>query len=176
MNPEKRTTLNQERIILVDESIRAKVQAIITNLESQHLDPIIAADVFRSPQKQLELFGRGVTKVKWGFHCATTKDGKPGSLAADIVHADKGWNVKPEFWLQLGKAAFDAGLHWGGFFGLSPNLTKILTIAFNYGDPVSYFKQQGVPIERVKLGWDPAHVEVKGLSIVDAKAGIRLKF
>jgi hypothetical protein len=176
MNREKRTSLNQERLALVDETIRPKVQAVLTLLEYRNYQPLIASEVFRSPQKQLELFQRGVTKVRWGFHCATTRDGQAGSLAADIIDADKGWNMNNEFWLRLGKAAFDEGLHWGGFFGLTRNLERLLVVAFNFGDPVEYFRQQRLPLEKVKKGWDPAHLEVKGLSIAEARAGVRLKF
>jgi len=159
----QRKKANAERLEKVDPSIRERVSMCLEYLESQGHRPVIDGDVWRSPETQLRKFRQGVSKAKWGFHCATTKDGKPGSLAADIVDADRLWTAGEDYWLDVGRAALKAGLGWGGFFGLKDaekeRLRKILD---GETDPA-----------KVTRGWDPAHVQVAGLEISEAKAGKR---
>ena len=163
MTEDERKRLNAERLKLIDTSIRSRVAHVITDMEAAGHKPFIHGDVWRSPQKQIELFKRGVTKVRWGFHCATTPQGKPGALAADVIDASKGWNAPATFWLALGAAAKKHGLHWGGYFGLTSTLKKALHDALGTSAATS----------RMKLGWDVAHVEIAGVTVAQAKAGKR---
>lgn len=162
MNEAARKKANQERLRLIDETIRPNVRAVLRDLERQGLRPAIDADVWRSPEKQLELHKKGVTKVKWGFHCAT-RDGKPGSLAADIVDAERAWNVDTEWWLRLGGSAVRRGLGWGGFFGVPAHLRRSLESALKRRDWDT----------ALKIGWDPAHVETTRVTIAEARRGKR---
>jgi len=173
MQETQRTSLNSERLLLVDLSIRNQVSGVLCDLESCGLRPLIASGVWRDPKEQYALYKKGVSKVTWGFHCATTPEGKPGSLAADIVDADRGWEVGNEFWLRLGNAARIHGLNWGGFFGLAEPQRIVLRKAFLTGDPVEYFKHRDIPLAQVKRGWDPAHVETARVTIAQAKRGER---
>jgi len=165
MNEVQRKKLNEERLLLIDEAIRNRVSNVITELEQQGLRPVIAKEVWRDPALQKKLFDEGKSKVQWGFHCATTPDGKPSSLAADIVDAELGWDAPRKFWILLGGAAATHRLHWGGYFGFVklPKLKQRLnqTLKDKDFDP------------SIKMGWDPAHVEVKGITIAEAKAGNR---
>lgn len=148
---------------MIDRSIRDKVAAVIKDLEGHGLEPLIAASVFRKPEEQLKLYNAGRSQVKWGFHCAMTKDGKPGSLAADIVDAKLGWNAPGKFWLMLGSSAMAHGLGWGGLWGLPDTLRKgILKIIED--------KDWNRP---VKFGWDVAHIETTAVTVAQAKAGKR---
>jgi hypothetical protein len=127
MNDARRTKQNQDMLLKIDRSIRPAVAAVLKDLEKQGQRPLIDGGVWRSPAEQLEKFKHGFSKVRWGFHCATTKDGKPDSLAADIVDANKMWNASREFWLRLGASAVAHNLGWGGFFGLPKHMKDGLT-------------------------------------------------
>lgn len=163
MNEQERKKLNDERLLLIDSSIRPAVALILTDLEMEEELPLIAKDVFRSPQRQLELYRQGRSKVRWSFHNATTKDGQPGSLAADIVDANLAWNARRDFWLKLGGAALRRGLNWGGYWGLPDRLRGALKLALQARDYSI----------KIALGWDVAHVETAAVTIAEAKVGKR---
>jgi hypothetical protein len=163
MNEERRKKQNHDMLAKVDKTIRPAVAAVLADLEKQGQRPLIDVGVWRSPQEQLEKFKQGFSKVRWGFHCATTKDGKPDSLAADIVDANKMWNASREFWLRLGASAIAHNLGWGGFFGLPKKMKEALRAELKH-------KKFHSP---AKLGWDVAHVETTRVTIAEAKAGKR---
>ena len=163
MDETTRKRLNVERLRLIDPTIRQNVKAVLADLERKGLRPVIHSEVWRSPAEQLEKFKKGLSQVRWGFHCATTKTGKPDSLAADIVDANKAWNVNRDWWLHVGAAAQRRGLNWGGYFGLNKNLRGGLR------DVLERKQFQANP----KIGWDPAHVETARVTIAQAKAGKR---
>jgi hypothetical protein len=158
-----RKKLNGERLLLVDTSIRAQARAVLTDMEGLNMRPLIAPEVWRSPALQLQKFREGTSKLKWGFHCATTQAGKPASLAADIVDANKLWGASQEFWLKLGSCALAHDLGWGGFWGLPANVRVGLTVTLER-------KQWKA---KVKLGWDVAHVETTRVTVAEARAGKR---
>lgn len=163
MIEQRRKQQNKDMLLKIDKSIRPAVAAVIADLEQQGQRPLIDKGVWRSPAEQLEKFKHGFSKVKWGYHCATTKDGKPDSLAADIVDANKLWNASREFWLRLGAAALKHKLGWGGYFGLPKAMKEALRAELQH----KHFNSQA------KLGWDTAHVETARVTIAEAKAGKR---
>lgn len=169
MDDQKRRETNQIRLALIDVSIRARVAAVLGRLESRGLDPLIATDVWRSPAVQLQKFRQGVSKLRWGFHCATTKEGKPGSLAADIVDANLNWNAPASFWLAVGAAAAEFGLSWGGFFGLAREQREHLTAI------LENFRTSGTIGAKPIFGWDVAHVETAFVSVANAQSGYRIR-
>jgi hypothetical protein len=171
MTEETRKKLNAERLKLVDVSIRAKVKAVLATMEHYGHRPLIGGEVWRSPAEQLAMVRRGVSKLKWGFHCATTKDGKPASLAADIVDAEKAWGASDAFWLTLGYAARAQGLGWGGYWGLGAAAKKRLSQAIDWAKT----QDDAVvpPMPKADRGWDVAHVEVTGITPAQARAGMR---
>ena len=174
MTDAKRQTLNAERLLLVNKAIRAKVKSVLATLEFYGFRPLIAKEVWRDPATQLGMFRRGVSKRKWGFHCAT-EGGKPASLAADIVDTDNstnddpsvdddsGWDAPPRFWLTLGYAAKAQGLRWGGYWGLSSARKTGLEAA------LPSVKNSAKVSASVKFGWDVAHVEIAGISVAEAR-------
>jgi hypothetical protein len=160
---QQRKAANAERLKLIDPSIRPKVAAVIRDLERQSLKPLIDKHVFRTPAEQAELVRQGFSQVRWGFHNAQRPNGKPGSLAADIVDARLFWDVKKKFWLQVGASALKHGLEWGGMFDVPRNLRPTLRQRLLAGDLDP----------RLKIGWDPAHVQTARVSIAEAKQGKR---
>lgn len=166
MNEVDRQIANVSRLRKIDETIRPQVESILNTLEFYGFRPKIAREVWRNPAEQLEMYRRGVSRARWGFHCAT-RNGQPASLAADIVDADKDWDAPLRFWVVLGYAARAQGLGWGGYWGLNKALRAGLDRAL---DGV----KTGAPIPRgLKIGWDAAHVETARVTIAEAKAGKR---
>jgi hypothetical protein len=163
MNEEARKKQNRDMLLKVDKTIRGAVSAVLADLEKQGQRPLIHTDVWRSPKVQEEKFKQGFSKLRWGFHCATTPDGKPDSLAADIIDANKAWNASHEFWLRLGASAIAHDLGWGGFFGLPASMKAGLRSELQHKN----FKSPA------KLGWDVAHCETTRVTIAAAKAGKR---
>lgn len=168
MTEETRKRLNEERLLKIDASIRTQVRAVLATLEYYGHKPLIDGDVWRDPKVQLALFRRGVSKLTWGFHCATTKQGRPASLAADIVDANRRWEASQAFWLCLGYAAKAQGLGWGGYWGLPANVRKGLDTALE-----TVKTKEPLPSMRVQFGWDRAHVETRRVTVAEARAGKR---
>ena len=155
---------NAERLLLIDPSIRQAVHEVLNGMSRDGHLPVIAADVWRDPARQLELYNQGKSELKWGFHCACLPDGSPGSLAADIIDYERGWNVPLYWWAHIGYHAWQNNLGWGGYFGLTEEMRASLAQSIQ--------KQNFEAV--TKIGWDGAHCEVSGLSVSDARKGIRL--
>lgn len=169
MNETDRKAKNAARLKLIDPTIRKQVAAVLATMEYYGHEPIIHGDVWRSPAKQLELYRRGVSWVRWGFHCAE-RNSKPASLAADIIDADVGWNATIEFWLTLGYAARAQGLGWGGYWKLTKAERARLDVL---GKEVTKGGRDIGSRESVKLGIDVAHVETARVTVAQAKKGKR---
>jgi hypothetical protein len=168
MTEAQRNSLNQQRLQKISPTIRNQVARCLATLEHYGHRPLIAREVYRTPQKQLELYRTGRSKANWGYHCATTPDGKPDSLAADIIDCEKGWNASREFWATLGYAAYHNGLGWGGLW------IKETRVRQATADYVSQKQNAGQQVpDRLRFGWDAAHVETKRVTISEAARGLR---
>lgn len=146
--------------------MRPKVRAILNDLEAHGWQPIIDPGVHRTPAEQLEKFKAGYSKVKYSYHNVTGKDGTPESLAADIVDVRYAWNSPKSFWLMLAAAAESHGLDSGIYWGLTNAQRQVIHTAIAKRD----FNNPKIP-----LGWDTAHVEVHGISLLAARLGKRPK-
>lgn len=106
----------EKKISSLDKKMQGKVERVIKSLDEQGYKPKIVY-AWRSVTKQLELFNKGNSKVKFSFHNAQKRDGMPNAAAADIIDKRWAWSEKAEennFWQALGKAAKKEGLFWGG--------------------------------------------------------------
>lgn len=169
MTETQREKRNAERLLLIDVTIRDKVRAVLSSMEHYGHRPLIAAEVWRDPALQLSMYKRGVSKLKWGFHCST-RNGKPASLAADIVDAAKAWNASREFWLCLVYASMAQGLGSGAFWGLpAPQRERLRRLAVE----VTRDGRKLKTTDKVEFGWDRAHSETKRVTVAEAKAGKR---
>lgn len=160
MDEQRRIATNLARLELLDSSIRELVGNALRIVEACGYRPVIDKNVWRTPAEQLALYRAGRTRLRWGYHCAT-RDGKPASLAADIICADRGWNVPMSFWLAVGHAARVVGLEWGGLWGLPPGVRRQLW---------ERVREWPCSTEGIKLGWDPAHVQTAHLTVAQARA------
>lgn len=159
----QRKTLNAARLLKLNPAMRRKVAAIIADLEAHGYQPLIDAQVWRSPAQQAKLKAQGRSKVSYSFHNCTTRAGLPDSLAADITDARYGWESPKAFWLTLAAAAQAHGCTTGIYWGLSVDKRIKIRKAIARRDFNAL----------VELGWDTAHVEPSGLTLDEAKAGKR---
>lgn len=145
--------------------MRPKVAAVLHDLEMHHWKPLIDGAVHRSPEQQRALVNAGRSKVMFSFHNCTSRTGTPESLAADIVDQRYGWEPPRLYWLHLAASALAHDLNSGIFFGLRGREAE-LRRALEAGR---------FDIGSTSLGWDPAHVHWRGISLTAAKLGKRPK-
>lgn len=82
--------------------------------------PMFAAEMYRTPQRQDDMFALGLSRAKAG------KGAHPYGCALDIVHSTEGWNIPKEAWLLIGHVGKEliqkkglalVSLAWGGDWG-----------------------------------------------------------
>ena len=162
MNEANRKKRNQTKLSECYPKFAQSVTNILTELENQGVRPRIQ-EAWRSPAAQLVAYNSGHAKLKYGFHNVTDKNGKPESPAVDILDDDAPLNPSKCFLLMLAASARRNGLQTGILWGLTPALSNGVNQAINAGN----FNAN------VKIGWDPCHVEVIGITPTQAKAGTR---
>ena len=158
----KRKERNAERLTELFPTFRARIQQVIADLEAMGLRPRIQ-DAYRSPEDQLIAFNSGHSKLKFGFHNVTGKNGEKESLAVDLLDDDNPLNIPVSFLLKLAFASEKNGLETGIRWGLPSRLREAIDAAIaalEFDAPV-------------KIGWDPTHVQPTGMSASEAKAGKR---
>jgi hypothetical protein len=138
------------------------VEKVLSELEGQDIRPRIQ-EAWRSPVDQLEAYNRGNSKLKFGFHNVTAQNGSPEALAVDILDDDAPLNPSVCYLLKLAVAARKNGLQTGILWGLPKRLADSTDLSIRLGDFDT----------KVKVGWDPCHVEVTGLTLTDVKKGAR---
>jgi hypothetical protein len=164
MTAQQRHALNHARLQLINPTLRLKVAAVLTDLESHADCPLIDAGVWRSPAEQLQKFNAGLSKVKWSFHNANNTQGKPDSLAADITDSRWGWDSPLAFWLRLAASAQAHAMESGIFWGLTSAQRAAISAAIS--------TRNWTP-GNISRGWDPAHIQVRGISLIRARFGAR---
>ena len=162
MKEADRINRNQTRLLELYPTFRARVKKAIIALEAQGIRPRIQ-DGWRSPEDQRKAYDSGNSKLLFGFHNVTSTDGKPESLAVDMLDDDAPLNVDRPYLLQLAAAAEKAGLTTGIRWGLPANLSAAIDTAIADQDWGA----------NVKVGWDPTHVQPTGITVAEAKAGRR---
>jgi hypothetical protein len=158
MNETARKKRNRDRLAECHPGFAAPLAKLIERLEEHGFRPRIQ-DAWRSPERQKELFAAGKSKLEWGFHNATGAGGERESLAVDLLDDDQPLGPSSRYVLTLAVLAGDLGLRTGALWGLSKNLRKatVEAIARRKFDAA------------VKIGWDPCHVEITGISVAAAR-------
>jgi hypothetical protein len=160
---ETRRQQNAQRLQKISPTIRPAVALVIADMEADGHRPLIHENVHRTIAEQLQMVRRGVSKTRYSYHNATTPDGRPDSLAADIVDADQLWNVERRFWMDLCRHALARGLRSGYFFGLTLKEKQALLGACERRDYGA----------KLRTGWDAAHVQTARVTIEQARQGLR---
>ena len=162
-NDSERAAMNRKRLLKMYPTMRPKIEAVIRDMEGKGWKPVIDGQVHRTPAEQAALKAKGVSKVSYSYHTVTGPNGRPESLAADIVDVRYGWDAPPKYWLQLAACAEAHGLTTGIRWGLNKVKRALL-------ESILRKKDWGA---KYAMGWDAAHVEAKGIGLSQAKAGKR---
>lgn len=140
------------------------VAAVIADMESEGFKPRIG-ETWRSPEEQLVKFKKGLSHVRWGFHCATTPEGKPDSLGCDIIDQDFPLAMSLRFMIALLWAARRHMLTTGVLFGLPEVYRRIL---------IEKASLKKFDYSTSRIGWDGGHLEPMMLTVSQARAGMRM--
>ena len=161
----QRIANNNAKLLELYPPYRPLIQAVLKEMELAGYRPRIQT-AWRSIADQLDAYKRGTSKVQFGFHNVTGANGAKESLAVDIWDDDRLEQVKVDFMLHLAAAAEAQGLITGIRWDLADEDSVLIDIALQN-------KNWGA---KIRVGYDPLHVEPVGITIQDAKAGKRPMF
>ena len=162
MNEADRKAYNLNKLKELYPFFRTKIEAVIREMELAGYRPRVQT-AWRSPADQLDAYRRGTSKVQYGFHNATSASGEKEALAADIWDDDRLQKVKVDFMLRLAAAAEAQGLITGIRWDLADEDSVLIDIAL----------QNKHWDAKIRVGWDPLHVEVTGMTTQEARGGRR---
>jgi hypothetical protein len=156
---------NKTKLFELYPAFRTRIDVVLKELEQAGYRPRIQT-AWRSPAEQLDAYRRGTSKVMYGFHNVTSSAGIKESLATDILDDDNPTTTKVAFMLHLAAAAEARGLVTGIRWDLKDEDMVLIDIAL----------QNKNWDAKVRVGWDPLHVEPMGITIMEAKGGKRPDF
>lgn len=158
----QRILRNVARLGELYSTFEVKVRAMLDDLEGQGYRPRIQV-AYRSLEEQLRAYATGKSKLKYGFHNVTGPNGTPQALAVDCLDDDQPLHSPMGFILRLARAAQDQGLVTGIRWGLPMRQVEALNSI------IKSRQWDATP----KIGWDPLHCEITGISPVQARKGMR---
>ena len=164
MDDNERHQRNAERAMELNPVFAKHVAAVFRDMESEGFRPRIN-DAWRDPKVQLEKFRKGLSHVRWGFHCAVTPEGKPDAMAADTIDEDSPLAPRLRYEIALLWAARRNGLTTGLLFGLPEVYKRQLIEAAS---------QKKFDFVTKRVGWDGGHLEPLFITVAQARAGIRM--
>ena len=162
MKEEARKKRNETLLLELFPTFRVRVEMVIIILEAKGIRPRIQ-EAWRSQADQEEEFKSMHSQVRFGFHNITAPDGNREALAVDLVDEDTPLKTDTRYLLQLAAAAQDAGVMTGIRWGLPERLIGGIEAAIEAQNWDA----------RVKVGWDPTHVQPVEITIEQARAGMR---
>lgn len=162
MTEKDRNKRNSSRAKELYPTFRARILQVIRDLEAQGLRPRIQ-DAWRSPEAQLEAFKSGHSKLEYGFHNVTGSNGAKEALAVDLLDDDHPAKERTEYLLHLAAAAEANGLITGIRWDLEDKERKAIDSAIS----AKNWKA------KVKVSWDPTHVQPTGITPGQARMGSR---
>lgn len=157
-----RKARNSQRLNELHPVFSRRISTIIGELEADGYRPRIQ-DAWRSPEAQLAAFNAGKSELKFGFHNVTGPAGQKESLAVDLLDDDFPLNSRSEYLLRLAGVAVRHVCQTGVKWGLPSHLRQAIDDAINSRDWNA----------RLKIGWDPTHVEPTDVTVGDAENGQR---
>jgi hypothetical protein len=162
MQEAARQARNTQRLAELHPAFATRISAVIASLEDAGYRPRIQ-DGWRSPQSQLEAFNSGKSKLKFGYHNVTGAGGKPESLAVDLLDDDFPLNSRLDYLLHLAASASAVTCQTGIRWGLPAALCAAIDSALAARDWSA----------KLKIGWDPTHVEPTDVTVTEARNGKR---
>ncbi len=162
MNEYDRIQNNTKKLDELYPYFRTRIIEVINTMEHAGYHPRIQT-AWRSLADQLEAYKNGTSQVQYGFHNVTSATGVKEALAVDILDNDNPTGPKLDYILHLAAAAEEQGLITGVRWGLADEDSVLIDIAL---------KNQNWDA-KIRVGWDPLHVEVTGMTIQEAKNGKR---
>ena len=162
MDEAARRQRNKQRLGECFPAFRTHLERVLEALEAQGLRPRIQ-DAWRSIEDQLVAFNKGTSKLKFGFHNVTGSGGAKEALAADVLDDNKPLAPGTRYLLALAHAARAHRLETGILWGLPVALANGVEAALAAGNLAA----------PVKVGFDPTHVQVTGITVTEARAGAR---
>ena len=162
MTEEAREKRNADRLTECHPWFARRLSRVLDGLEARGLRPRIQ-DAWRSPEAQQAAYDAGHSKLKFGFHNVTGAGGRKEALAADVLDDAGPLAPSSRYLLALAAEARAEGLETGIAWGLPEALRAGVEAAVGAGDVGA----------KVKVGWDPTHVQVVGLTPADARSGRR---
>lgn len=162
MTDARRQIRNGERLDECHPAFRAALRRVLRLVEADGYRPRIQ-DAYRDPAVQLAAFEAGRSQLRYGLHNVTSAAGRPEALAADVLDDDAPLAPARRYLLRLAIAADQCGLETGIGWGLPTALRRHLDLAIAHREVEA----------TVKLGWDPCHVQIRGVRLRDVIAGYR---
>jgi hypothetical protein len=162
MQEHQRLARNQQRLTECHEVFVEALTGVIKDMEGLGFRPRIQ-DAWRSPEAQLAAVASGSSELRFGFHNVTGVDGRKEALAVDLLDDDAPLESSRRYVLTLAAVARDHGLETGILWGLQRPTRERLQRAILERD----FEAPG------KIGWDPCHVQVTGITSAQARQGLR---
>jgi hypothetical protein len=161
LNESRRWMTNETLLAECDTGFAARVRAVIQDLEGSGFHPWVA-ESWRSPKDQVQAFRLGRSKVRFGFHNIVGPGREPRSFAVDLIDRLGSDNPSQEYALRLSTVARAYNLTTGILWGLSSQ--ERLAVGKALRAPHTFAK--------LKIGWDPCHLEPADLSISQLVASI----
>lgn len=162
MKEAARQARNAQRLTTLYPSFADRIKKVISRLETEGLRPRIQ-DAWRSKEDQEKAYKTGKAKLRFGFHNVTGAEGEEQALAVDLLDDDAPLAPSTSYILRLAAAAEAEGLITGIRWDMPKNLIKGIDAAIAAKDWDA----------KVKVGWDPLHVQTTGVTVSEAKAGQR---
>lgn len=162
MNETQRQDRNERMLAECWKSFAFAMRHVIGAMEGDGWRPRIQS-AYRSPADQKAAYLAGNSKLLFGFHNITGPNGKPESLAVDVL--DDGHPLDPSRAYLISLAHFcdhyrlSTGIGWG----LPRTMREEVKVALVAKD-VAY---------KGKIGWDPTHCEPMDMTVAEARAGKR---
>jgi len=158
----ERIAYNKNKLKDLYPAFRTRIEAVLKEMEDAGYRPRLQV-TWRSVADQLDAYRRGKTRVLFGFHNITGANGVREALAVDIWDDNLLDKVKVDFILHLAAAAEAQGLTTGVRWDLPDEDSVLIDIAL----------QNQNWDAKIRVGWDPLHVEPTEITIEEAKAGKR---
>lgn len=162
MNETARTQRNSQRLDECFLPFATVLRRVLDTMEAQGFRPRIQ-DAWRSPEAQEHAVNTGKSKLRFGFHNATGAGGAKQALACDVLDDDSPLAPGTRYLLALAVAARAHGLDTGILWELSAAARAPVEAAIAAGNISA----------AVKVGFDPTHVEVTGITPAQARDGVR---